>query len=229
MLRFAAIATLALTALMSFVVVLSGCPPNEIRIEISTAGVDRIVTSCTELSCPELSCCSDREPCDNRCCRRCDIGRTTAGPTDGASISVQLQLVDQNRKIVGQSPCMPLAQACLEFEDPNENIARISACLRAELNQAISDNLRSGLPLDGRDIEEVDLVLTVHSDPAAEETTCSAEHLFACAGLGETGVDTYDIECAQCASGVRFSELAINVQAASCFSDCFVKSCRDLL
>jgi len=208
---------------------LVACPDRELTIHISEVGVGFIVNSC-QGSEPPPACCSDDPPCDAKSCDRCVLD-AAVDVDQQDTLAVQFHVLERHsdgtRSLQASSDCMKLGLTCLTEGTSSEERAR---CLQLELGKLVEDHLSDGLPMGDLELEDANLILTLHNAPDGDEPTqCSASHLFVCAGLDETGDDIYDVVCSQCANGVPLPSTGVDISTYPCFSPCFIQDCHALL
>jgi hypothetical protein len=182
--------------------VVAACPPRELAIVITPAGVDTVLEACEPSLCAgrDAAACVGVDGCawsaETSECRRASECGTPGRPslTPGAETSAMYILVRTSQvKVKSRSPCFSIS-GC--EAGPN-----LSTCVAAVLNERNIGALADGLTFDDFE-EETDGTLALAIFQSDEPKRCRAEHLVACAGLAPTfKSDDYDITCASCQGG----------------------------
>ncbi len=198
-------------------VALAGCPLDDLRIDISSGGVEYIIKSCTS--------------CSGDCC---DL-QAGSIPAQRQKVAVQLALVvrrDGKRKIQLRSDCMKLLIEC-PFDQ--KDAGTLGYCIQLQLDDQIDQHLKDGFSIQDMDPEDVQLIMTVHhrtlmdaDGGTTSSAACVPEDLFACAALDEID-GVYDVVCASCVGAPALKVGNVNLDALPCFGRCFINNCHKLL
>lgn len=198
-----------------------GCPPHELRIEISPGGAQAITGSCRL---PKQECVDGT---GEACCNTAVPLNTVL---DGDAFGFQILLLDRRdgAAVLGaRSACLRLELNCFDLEPETAE----AQCFADAMNRAMNEGM-SELSFDGMDPEHVDVAVSVHTGLGSEQG-CDAEEVFACALLIKPSeAETYDIVCADCtgnAPSVNLGGGSFNIAGTLCGSECFVVDCHRLL
>jgi hypothetical protein len=215
--------TLVLVLCAAPIAVLAGCPPRELRIDVSASGMRAIVSACTvEEFCPggAQNCCV--APTEGTCCTSISVPELADFADD---LAIQLVLSDRRQGIpaaAARSECIALGVDCISQPD----IDSASRCYADAVNRGLNDQLGS-LAFDGMDPDHVDVFLMIYAGAGQ----CRSDRLAACAVLAVLpGSETYDALCGGCTGQApRGGDGAFNIEGSPCDWTCLVQGCQALL
>jgi hypothetical protein len=207
-------AALITTLFAALVVMPSGCGTRDRAISVSNGGFFNI----------RLACSLGGN-------NGCDLGKDhprVGGSTLLHSLQGKLLLLDAAGAVRESSACFQIPPCP---DDGKDNGQAWSACMAAELNQALDGAFPNGLTYPGlADPDAVVLMLPVY-DGTASNRACAEPDLIACAGLdfGAGASDAaFDVSCASC------SGQALAPPTRTCPFDvdherCFAERCQNVL
>lgn len=215
--RVAAVLLVAVPAVAA-----AGCPPRELRIEITEEGVSFITTHCSS------NICVPSEVTDPVRC--CEGGRARATTASSSALAFQLALIerlDGMRYLRATSACMLGGFDCLALSG-----GELVRCLTLEARDLVDESLRDGLTYDGMDPARTDLIMAIYATTEGSSVVaeCVTGHLFACAGFDHrSDPDVYGITCAACVDEKSLPAAGFDVESTPCFGECFMDRCEQLL
>lgn len=189
----------------------SGCPaPHDVRIDLSRAGVDKLIASCNATECGSL------------CCGVEELSFPTSGDANFFSLQLLVVSTDGSPKnttdveLRAVSDCVGYAHTCESLD--------ATGCIRSSLNEALEGSIAGGLG-EFDDPSDVVVAMALFNTPGESVVSCQPSEMFACAGLSPAfpGSDAYDITCASCNGRLK------NADVPPCFSNCFVNVCYQIL
>lgn len=202
-------------------------------------------TDCSE----NLTCTWDDESKTCRPENRC--GRADGSSAAGVKLlAIRVLLVGQNPlELRARSRCVPLLKAGDAACAPlslKDRAAERAACAATAMNEAIDNAIRGGLTYDGfEDQSDAFPVMALYRlsklpDACGEglgkaacaraDLECPVDDLVACAGLAvPVNRDTFDLTCASCEGGPRFSIGSDTGPCPRAGAECFLNGCEAAL
>jgi hypothetical protein len=217
------------------------CPTRELTVDVTDRGISVLGLACrsyaagcalikSRIACDaDLTCQWDLAENGCRIAGQCARAGNPEFAVDAVK-AIQVLLIGRNPvELKAKSRCVVVAgspePACL---DPVGE-AR-TKCAAKAMNLAIDKAIRGGLTYSGfGDKTEASPVIAIYQ-PASLPPACEVEELVSCAGLSvPVNEETYDITCASCQDGLRFS---VGVDTGPCpvvDGDCFFAACAAAL
>jgi hypothetical protein len=219
------------------------CPAKDLKIEITDTGMGVFTVACLNLGKVCSSIMNPIDCSDNLTCTWDDKNKTCRP-------EIRVLLVGQNPlELRARSRCVPLLQA----PDPacaplalKDRPADRAACGATSLNQAVDNAIRGGLTYDGfEDQSDAFPVIALYRLTELPESCgeglgkvacaradldCPVDDLLACAGLAvPVNRDTFDLTCASCEGGPRFSIGSDTGPCPRAGEECFLNGCEAAL